>query len=82
MDCTVSKVYTDFTQTDEYQEQIIHDVARRLQEIGDDIDREYSDIRLNFLALLENRLKDAIFGDLKQKWTFLRSFIRGSTRKF
>jgi hypothetical protein len=77
MDCTVSKEFTDFVQTDEYREKIIHDVARKLQEIGDDIDQEYSEIRLNFLVFLENRLSDAVFGDLKQKWMFLRSFVRG-----
>lgn len=61
---------------DKDQERIIHDVAKRLREIGDDIDCEYSELRLDLPTIIDTQLANIIFGDLKQKFEFVRRFLR------
>lgn len=59
------------------QKNVIRDVARRLREIGDDIDSEYTGQRLTLAILLvvDSQLSYVLFEDFKQKFEFLRSFL-------
>lgn len=59
------------------QKNVIRDVARRLREIGDDIDSEYTGQRLtvDILLVVDSQLSYVIFEDFKQKFEFLRSFL-------
>lgn len=59
------------------QKNVIRDVARRLREIGDDIDNEYTGQRLSSVILLvvDSELTYVLFEDFKQKFDFLRSFL-------
>lgn len=59
------------------QKNVIRDVARRLREIGDDIDNEYTGQRLtlDILLVVDSQLSYVLFEDFKQKFEFLRSFL-------
>lgn len=59
------------------QKNVIRDVARRLREIGDDIDSEYTGQRLtlDILLVVGSQLSYVLFEDFKQKFEFLRSFL-------
>lgn len=59
------------------QKNVIRDVARRLREIGDDIDSEYTGQRLtvDILLVVDSQLSYVLFEDFKQKLEFLRSFL-------
>lgn len=59
------------------QKNVIRDVARRLREIGDDIDSEYTGQRLtvDILLVVDSQLSYVLFEDFKQKFEFLRSFL-------
>lgn len=59
------------------QKNVIRDVARRLREIGDDIDSEYTGQRLtlDILLVVDLQLSYVLFEDFKQKFEFLRSFL-------
>lgn len=59
------------------QKNVIRDVARRLREIGDDIDSEYTGQRLtlDILLVVDSQLSNVLFEDFKQKFEFLRSFL-------
>lgn len=50
------------------QKNVIRDVARRLREIGDDIDSEFTGQRLSSIIIL-------VVEDFKQKFEFLWSFL-------
>lgn len=59
------------------QKNVIRDVARRLREIGDDIDSEYTGQRLtlDIFLVVDSQLSYVLFEDFKQKFEFLRSFL-------
>lgn len=59
------------------QKNVIRDVARRLREIGDDIDSEYTgqSLTLDILLVVDSQLSYVLFEDFKQKFEFLRSFL-------
>lgn len=59
------------------QKNVIRDVARRLREIGDDIDSEYTGQRLtlDILLVVDSQLSYVLFEDFKQKFEFLWSFL-------
>lgn len=59
------------------QKNVIRDVARRLREIGDDIDSEYTGQRLtlDIILVVDSQLSYVLFEDFKQKFEFLRSFL-------
>lgn len=59
------------------QKNVIRDVARRLREIGDDIDSEYTGqgLTLYILSVVDSQLTYVVFEDFKQKFEFLRSFL-------
>lgn len=57
------------------QKNVIRDVARRLREIGDDIDSEFSGQRPSSVILLVVDSQLTYLEDFKQKFEFLRSFL-------
>lgn len=57
------------------QNNVICDVARRLREIGDDIDSEFTGQRLSSIILLVVDSQLTYLEDFKQKFEFLRSFL-------
>lgn len=57
------------------QNNVIRDVARRLREIGDDIDSEFTGQRLSSIILLVVDSQLTYLEDFKQKFEFLRSFL-------
>lgn len=57
------------------QNNVIRDVARRLREIGDDIDSEFNGQRLSSVILLVVDSQLTYLEDFKQKFEFLRSFL-------
>lgn len=57
------------------QKNVIRDVARRLREIGDDIDSEFTGQRLSSIILLVVDSQLTYLEDFKQKFEFLRSFL-------
>lgn len=57
------------------QNNVIRDVARRLREIGDDIDSEFTGQRLSSVILLVVDSQLTYLEDFKQKFEFLRSFL-------
>lgn len=59
------------------QNNVIRDVARRLREIGDDIDSEFTGQRPSSIILLvvDSQLTYVLFEDFKQKFEFLWSFL-------
>lgn len=57
------------------QKNVIRDVARRLREIGDDIDSEFTGQRLSSVILLVVDSQLTYLEDFKQKFEFLRSFL-------
>lgn len=57
------------------QKNVIRDVARRLREIGDDIDSEFTGQRLSSIFLLVVDSQLTYLEDFKQKFEFLRSFL-------
>lgn len=59
------------------QKNVIRDVARRLRQIGDDIDSEFTGQRLSSIIILvvDSQLTYVLFEDFKQKFEFLWSFL-------
>lgn len=57
------------------QNNVIRDVARRLREIGDDIDSEFTGQRPSSVILLVVDSQLTYLEDFKQKFEFLRSFL-------
>lgn len=57
------------------QKNVIRDVARRLREIGDDIDSEFTGQRLSSIILLVVDSQLTYLEDFKQKFEFLWSFL-------